>query len=159
MELIPINDKIKDQVEQFFITHWGSSEMVISSGIYQCDLLEGFAVLNEEGKIIGLVTYIFKNRECEIISLDSILENKGVGTSLVKAVEKMALEADCTRIKLITTNDNIHALHFYQKRGYVLSALYRNAVEKAREQKPEIPLIAQNGIPIRDELELEKRFI
>jgi GNAT superfamily N-acetyltransferase len=130
--------------------------MVISSGVYDCSELDGFAVLNENGDIIGLVTYIIKDNECEIISLDSILEGKGIGTSLINEVENIALKNNCKLIKVITTNDNLSALRFYQKRGFVLSRIINNAVEKAREIKPEIPLIGNDGIPIRDEIELVK---
>jgi ribosomal protein S18 acetylase RimI-like enzyme len=52
-------------------------------------------------------------------------------------------------------NDNLHALRFYQKRGFVLVALHRNALEASRKLKPEIPLVGIDGIPIRDEIELE----
>ncbi|WP_369751178.1 GNAT family N-acetyltransferase [Brevibacillus sp. BC25] len=61
-------------------------------------------------------------------------------------------EKGCHRMKLVTTNDNLQAMGFYQKRGYQLHELYINAVDKARQIKPEIPLIADNGIPIRDEI-------
>lgn len=60
------------------------------------------------------------------------------------------------RIWLITTNDNLNALGFYQKRGFRIKAVYPGAVDEARRIKPEIPLAASNGIPIRDEIELEK---
>jgi ribosomal protein S18 acetylase RimI-like enzyme len=56
---------------------------------------------------------------------------------------------------LITTNDNTHALRFYQRRGFVLSALHRGAIRRSRQLKPEIPLAGFGGIPIRDELELQ----
>jgi hypothetical protein len=55
----------------------------------------------------------------------------------------------------MTTNDNLRALRFYQRRGLRLAALYPGAVEESRRLKPSIPLIGENGIPIRDELELE----
>jgi len=130
--------------------------MVISSGVYDCSELDGFAVLNEEGDIIGLVTYIIRDNECEIISLDSILEGKGISTSLINEVEYVAVKNNCKLIKVITKNDNLLALRFYQKRGFVLSRIINNAVEKAREIKPEISLIGNDGIPIRDEIELIK---
>jgi len=64
--------------------------------------------------------------------------------------------AGCRRVWLVTTNDNVDALAFYQRRGFRLAALHRAAVTEARETlKPEIPEVARNGIPIRDELELE----
>lgn len=156
MQLTNTKNIRSEQLTQFFTTHWGSPEMVISSGVYDCSALDGFAMLNEATEIIGLITYIIREKECEIISLDSLEEGKGIGTRLIQAVESVAKESNCSQIKLITTNDNLLALKFYQKRGYYLTKLHRNAVEKARERKPSIPLTGNDGIPIRDELELEK---
>lgn len=90
------------------------------------------------------------------MSLDSLRESQGIGTALMEAVKKVALEAGCCRIWLITTNDNLHALRFYQKRGFVLVAVHRGAVTASRKIKPEIPLMGADGIPIRDEIELER---
>jgi GNAT superfamily N-acetyltransferase len=87
---------------------------------------------NEEA--VGLMTYHMQGGACEIVSLDSLQENKGIGTKLIEAVKQVALQAGCTRSWLITTNDNLHALRFYQKRGFLLVAVYRNAVEQARNK-------------------------
>jgi hypothetical protein len=56
---------------------------------------------------------------------------------------------------LITTNDDLRALGFYQKRGMSLVMVYRNAMDLARKLKPQIPLVGLNCIPFRDEIELE----
>jgi GNAT superfamily N-acetyltransferase len=156
MNVVAIETLAKNNLVDFFTTHWGSPQMVISSGVYDCSTLDGFAALNDEQKIMGLITYVIERNECEIISLDSIDEGKGIGTDLVKKVESLALTKNCKRLKLITTNDNLLALKFYQKRGFVLANLFPNAVEKARRIKPEIPFVGNDGIPIRDELELCK---
>ncbi|MBT2640403.1 MULTISPECIES: GNAT family N-acetyltransferase [unclassified Bacillus (in: firmicutes)] len=155
MNTYKTEDLPKDKIIEFFKLHWGSPEMVISSGVYDCSTLDGFAIV-KENNIIGLITYVIKDYDCEIISLDSIEEGKGIGTSLVKEVENLAFEKNCKFIRLITTNDNLLALKFYQKRGFVISKVINNAVEKARKLKPEIPLIGNDGIPIRDEIELKK---
>ncbi|WP_044338780.1 GNAT family N-acetyltransferase [Rossellomorea aquimaris] len=155
MNIVSTEEMPKETIVDFFNRYWGSPKMVISSGIYDCSTLDGFVVLNEDREIIGLITYIFRDGECEIISLDSLEERKGIGTALMKKVEKVAAENHCKRITLITTNDNLLALKFYQKRGYMISHIHRFAVEKARKVKPEIPLIGNDGIPIRDEIRLE----
>lgn len=157
MKTYKTEDLPRNKIIEFFKLHWGSPEMVISSGVYDCSTLDGFAIVKEKN-IIGLVTYVIIDTECEIISLDSTEEGKGIGISLVKEVENIALEKKCTLIKLITTNDNLLALKFYQKRGFVISKVINNAVEKARKLKPEIPLIGYDGIPIRDEIELKKQL-
>lgn len=156
MKIVSLEVLPKYKIIEFFNFHWGSTKMVISSGVFDCSILDGFTIINKEDQIIGLVTYIIKDNECEIISLDSLEEGKGIGTSLVQKVERVACQNNCERLKLITTNDNLLALKFYQKRGFQLSKIHKNAVQRAREIKPEIPLIGNNGIPLRDEIELEK---
>jgi ribosomal protein S18 acetylase RimI-like enzyme len=93
--------------------------------------------------------------ECEIISLDSLVQGTGIGSALTDAVQQRAKAAGCQRLWLITTNDNLNALGFYQKRGFHLAALHRNALDVSRRLKPQIPLIGLDGIPLRDEIELE----
>ena len=75
---------------------------------------------------------------------------------LLSAVQDIAREAGCARLWLVTTNDNVEALRFYQRRGFRLTALRPGAVDSSRESlKPEIPSSGFFGIPLRDELELE----
>jgi ribosomal protein S18 acetylase RimI-like enzyme len=89
------------------------------------------------------------------VTIDSDKPSIGVGTVLIDAVKEIARQAGCSRLWLITTNDNMNALRFYQKRGFVLVAVHRNALERSRKLKPEIPLIGDDEIPLRDEIELE----
>lgn len=56
-----------------------------------------------------------------------------------------------------TTNGNVDALRFYQRRGFRLSELHPGATAAARETlKPGIPLLGNHDILIRDEIILEK---
>ena len=80
----------------------------------------------------------------------------GIGSKLLRALELFLSTQGVGRIWLVTSNDNIGALTFYQKVGYRIVAVYPFAIDEARKIKPQIPLVAENGIPIRDELELEK---
>lgn len=155
-KVVPTTSIPTSILRDFFVKNWGSTEMVISSGVYPCDRLAGFAVLNKHEQIAGLITYQIKDRKCEIISLDSLVENEGIGSRLVTEVEQAAKSQNCTLIKVITTNDNLRALMFYQKRGYRIVDITVGAVEKARLFKPEIPKVADNGIAICDELLLQK---
>ncbi|MGN8235156.1 GNAT family N-acetyltransferase [Priestia flexa] len=148
----------REEVSRFLEKHWGSTKMVTSVGAYDCSSLCGFILYDEHNNIIGLVTYEIREKECEIISLDSLQENSGYGTALMKAVEEKAKSVGCTKVTLITTNDNVKALRFYQRRGYHLAYLFPNAVQEARKQKPSIPLVGYDEIPIRDELLLMKKL-
>jgi hypothetical protein len=128
---------------------------VISRGkVHDARKLPGF-VARSAGNNVGLATYRLSSQECELVTLDSWQENLGVGTSLIEAVKRVAIKAGCARIWLITTNDNLHALGFYQKRGFHLVAVHCGALAESRKIKPSIPEIGFGGIPLRDELELE----
>jgi ribosomal protein S18 acetylase RimI-like enzyme len=117
--------------------------------------LPGF-VAERDGRPIGLVTYRLENDACELAFIASLERHAGVGTALLDAVVRAV--AGCERIWLVTTNDNLEALRFYQRRGFVLSALRAGAVDKAREQlKSQIATVGDFGIRPRDELELELR--
>jgi ribosomal protein S18 acetylase RimI-like enzyme len=115
--------------------------------------LPGF-VAERDGQPIGLMTYRLENDECELAFVAALERHAGVGTALLDAL--LQAVAGCERIWLVTTNDNLEALRFYQRRGFVLSALRPRAVDEAREHlKPQISPVGEFGIPLRDELELE----
>ncbi|MBQ3408571.1 MAG: GNAT family N-acetyltransferase [Clostridia bacterium] len=152
-----ISDKTRNLVNQFFIDNWYSTDMSIRGEIIDGTKLDGF-LLQEDNTIIGLVTYTFFGDICEIVSLDSKRENIGIGTALLKEIEKIAIDNNCKKMRLITSNDNLNALQFYQKRGYCITKLYPNAMDEVRKAKPNVPLIGENGIPLRDEIELEKQL-
>jgi len=122
--------------------------------IHEIKQLPGFIAHNSSDRL-GLLTYLISNGDIEIVTLDSLVENIGVGTALISQARSLAEQAACQRIWLITTNDNMPALHFYQKKGFHLVAVHQNALDYSRTLKPEIPLIGLEGIPLRDEIELE----
>ena len=114
-------------------------------------------VAEQGGRPVGLLTYRRDSDECELAVLIAIEQRGGVGTALVDALKRQV--ADCRRIWVVTTNDNLDALRFYQRRGFVLSELRPRAVDDARRRlKPGIGAVGEFGIPLRDELELERRL-
>lgn len=147
----------RQQLETFFKQNWGDTVMAIKGQLIPLLEQDGF-VAYLHNQMVGLISYQISAKSCDIISLDSLIENQGIGSQLLTLVEKMALSQHLTEIRLVTTNDNLKALAFYQKRGYYLDQLYPNAATQARQLKPSIPLIAANGILIRDELELRKEL-
>lgn len=135
---------------------WGSTLLASRGQLHDASLLPGFIAWHREQRL-GQLTYNIDGTGCEVVTISSAIENAGAGTALLAAVEAAAQAAGCTRVWLITTNDNLHALGFYQRRGYRLVAVYPGAVDEARRRtKPEIPTLGQHNIPLRDEIELEK---
>ena len=142
------------RLRQFLIGYWGGEEMITRGHVYRPEQLEGFVV--EDGQEwVGLLTFSMKGGECEVTSLDSLRERQGIGSKLLNQAIEEARVRGCNRLFLITTNDNLNALGFYQKRGFEIAAIYRGAVNESRERKPGIPFVGYNNIPLRDEIELE----
>jgi GNAT superfamily N-acetyltransferase len=88
------------------------------------------------------------------LTLHAATQWTGAGTALVEAVESKA-----ERPWVLTTNDNVDALRFYQRRGFRLKQLRPGAVDESRRRlKPEVPEAGEYGIPLRDEIVLEKEI-
>ena len=149
----PVNSDDADWIAQFITERWGAEFVAAHYEVYHCRNLPGFVAIDGEDKV-GLLTYTIVAGNCEVVSLDSLQPCVGIGTGLIDAVKQAAVKSGCKRLWLVTTNDNMNALRFYQKRGFALVKINRNAIEFARKLKP-VPLTGADGIPLRDEIELE----
>jgi ribosomal protein S18 acetylase RimI-like enzyme len=151
----PVTEEDREWLAQFIRIRWGSNRVVVHSNLYFPHTLSGLLALRGD-EIVGALTYHTVDDHLEIITIDSTEPNKGIGTQLLVTLEEQARHAGIRRFSVTTTNDNLEALRFYQKRGFRLVAVHPGAVEQARQLKPEIPLVGNDGIPIRDEVELER---
>ena len=60
--------------------------------------------------------------DCEILTLHATRQWAGAGSALVAAVRELAAGRGCRRLWVLTTNDNVDALRFYQRRGFRLAS-------------------------------------
>lgn len=148
----PVNESNRQKVTDFISEQWHGTDMLIRGKVIDMTKVDGFVIFND-GVIIGLVTYLVQDRVVEITSLDSLVSTCGIGTMLLNSVINMSKQNGYKRIQLITTNDNINAIRFYQKRGFELIGINCGAIDREREKKPQIPVIGENGIPLRHEIE------
>ena len=150
-----IKEKDREWIKKLIMKEWGSEKIISQGRAYYPHKLSGFAAVSNE-KYLGMITYAPRKERCKLISLNALRKGKGIGTSLLEAVKKSVRKIGCKKIFLATTNDNLDALRFYQKRGFNIKAVYLESITCARKKlKPEIPLIGNHGIPIRDEIGLE----
>lgn len=155
LKINKIYDSDLDTVLEIVTRLWGDAIIVVHGDVIHIADQPGLKAVIED-QIIGILHYQIKDSECEILTLASLIEGQGIGSALLVAIETIAQTAGCEKLSLITTNDNLHALGFYQRRGFHLSALYPGQVARAREIKLSIPLVGDHNIPLRDELKLEK---
>ncbi|HNX01816.1 MAG TPA: GNAT family N-acetyltransferase [Candidatus Cloacimonadota bacterium] len=133
---------------------WHTESIIAKKHIHDFWKVPGFLCYMDE-KIVGVVTYEILGLECEIVSINALRKRKGIGKALFNTVLKEAKKAHCSRLWLITTNDNTNALTFYQLIGMNLCGFYPNAMDYSRKIKPQIPLTGNLGIPLQHELEFE----
>jgi ribosomal protein S18 acetylase RimI-like enzyme len=111
-----------------------------------------------EGEVVGLVTYRVTDDQCEVLTLNAFERRRGIGSALMDAVAEHVRDQGGRRLWLVTTNDNLGAIQFYEQRGMRLAAVHHGAADLARKLKPQIPEFAENGIRISDELEFESEL-
>jgi ribosomal protein S18 acetylase RimI-like enzyme len=151
----PIDDADRAAVGALLVERWGAAIVVAHGTVFEPATLAG-VVAERDGRIAGVLTYVRDGDVLEIVTIDADPPGAGAGTALVEAAAAAAREQGCRRLRLTTTNDNLDALRFYQRRGFRLVALRPGAVDAARALKPQIPATGAYGISLRDELDLER---
>ncbi len=145
-------------MEETLVRRWGAPEIVSRGRRHEAAGLEAMVAEVGSGRAavpVGLATYRVEGDETELVSLDALVEGRGIGTALLAAVAERAGGEGCRRLWLVTSNDNLDALRFYQRRGMRLVAVHRGGVDRARAVKPQIPEVGAFGIALHDEIELE----
>lgn len=133
---------------------WGDEMVVIRAEQYHPAEYDGL-IAEYENENTGLIILRFADALCEIMSLSTDGRHPAAGEKLLAAALLFARENKAEKMIVVTTNDNIQALRFYQQMGFTICAWRKNAVEEARRIKPQIPRAGNYNIPIRDEIELE----
>lgn len=162
----PIGDADRAGAARLLARLWGEP-IVVHGTVFRPAALPGFVAERPAAghggadsaalqAIVGLVTFAAGGGSLEIVTIDALERGSGIGTALLEAVLGEARERGCRQVRLTTTNDNLDALRFYQRRAFRLTALRPGAVDAARAVKPEIPRSGADGIPIRDEIDLAR---
>lgn len=157
MTIRPITSPDNSWVTQALTNLWGSTQMVSRGKLLELSGLEGF-IAEEDNRKVGLATYLVDNDTCEITSINALTPGKGIGTALIEKVTEIAKEKRCKTLVVITTNDNPQAVQFYEKNGFTITIVRKNIMDEYRKLKPGIPLIGNDGIPLTDEIELQKNI-
>ena len=133
----PVSDGDRPMLAWLVAGLWGSEVVAVHGASLRPAELSGF-IAERSRRVAGLLTYQFLGDTLEIVTLNAIDRRAGIGTALIEAAVGQARHSCCREIRLTTTNDNIDALRFYQRRGFRLAELRPGAVDRSRQEKPEI---------------------
>jgi GNAT superfamily N-acetyltransferase len=155
MNIVALPIELKDETERIAAGTWGGTYVAVHGELYDLRELPCYIAFANKQKVLGYCYYRFDGNECEIMAIESVTPGKGVGTALINAVITKAKSKKCKRVFVNTSNDNTHALRFYQRRGFTMCAVRWNEFDYLRIIKPTIPLIGDDNIPLLHEIELE----
>jgi ribosomal protein S18 acetylase RimI-like enzyme len=153
----PISEGDRPMLAWLVAELWGSELVAVHGSVLQPAEMAGF-IAERSRRVVGLLTYQLVGDMLEIVTLNAIERRVGIGTLLIEAVADAARRLQCREVRLTTTNDNVDALRFYQRRGFRLAELRPGAVDRSRQQKPQIPHVGDYGIPLHDEIDLTLRI-
>jgi len=152
----PVSDGDRPLLAWLVAELWGSEVVAVHGDLLRPGELPGF-IAERARRVAGLLTYQLVGDTLEIVTLNAIDRRAGIGTLLIEATVAAARHYRCRDIRLTTTNDNVDALRFYQRRGFRLAELRPGAVDRSRQEKPQIPRVGDYGIPLHDEIDLTLR--
>lgn len=138
-----------------FHRDFGRTQIVAFEEVMDIDQMPALvAVLHDEPS--GALAYRLHGDALHIVALatDPMWQRSGVGGYLLAEADLLARRLGLGRLVVATTNDNLPALYFYQRRGYRLTDLVPDSVIKHTRQT----VSGFAGIPTRDEIRLEKRL-
>jgi ribosomal protein S18 acetylase RimI-like enzyme len=152
---LPEAGRLRVWADELLAASWGG--VVARRGaLVEPRLLPGLVALHDD-EPVGLVTFLLAAGRCEIVTIDARVRRSGVGGLLIHGVADRARTTAATALWLITTDDNLGAIAFYEASGFELVARHEGAVaELRRTLKPDIPLTGEGGRPICDELEYRR---
>jgi GNAT superfamily N-acetyltransferase len=109
-------------------------------------------VAEMKGELAGALVYRLVPDALHVVALatDPVWQRSGVASHLVAEAELLADRHDRRRLIFSTTNDNLPALYFYQRRGWTLTEVVPGAMI------PHASGVGFAGIPVRDEIRIEK---
>jgi ribosomal protein S18 acetylase RimI-like enzyme len=148
-----VSQKEKEIIRTLVRRFWGEPEQLTFDRKFVVAELP--AHLAKSGSIIiGFASFAEANDAIIIVALGVLpqYQNAGVGKSLIDRVEAEARALQKKKLLVSTSNDDLPALAFYQSLGFQIYEVKPNVIA----QKHGKILKGIGGLPVRDELRLEK---
>lgn len=149
-------DADRPAMRLLFERDFGRTKIVAFGEVMDIDQMPAL-VASMSTDLSGALAYRLFGDALHMVALatDPMWQRSGVGGHLVAEAELLARRLNLQRLVVATTNDNLPALYFYQRRGYRMTVLVPDSIIAHTGQA----VAGFAGIPVRDEVRLEKRLI
>ena len=149
-------DDDRRAARQLFEQDFGRTKIVAFGEVMDIDQMPSLVAIRHT-EPSGALAYRLLGDALHVVALatDPMWQRSGVGAYLLAEAELLARRLNLSRMLVATTNDNLPAMYFYQRRGYRMTDLVPNSVAEHTHQ--EVGGFA--GIPVRDEIRLEKKLM
>ncbi len=113
----------KDMAQKYGLKHWDNSHIknililvlcVMKNRIYLVTDEQRRVVATFQTKRAGDTLYFLK------LATDPAFSGKGIGTFCIQTIEKMSVNAGCSKVCCEVYDQSIHAIRFYENRGYTV---------------------------------------
>ena len=99
MDICEIDQRNRKEIDDFIICQWFSLQMVLHGESVDLSAADGWYAVQDDD-IVGLITYRILDDRMEILSLDSLKEQHGIGTALLNMAVSYARNNGITKITL-----------------------------------------------------------
>lgn len=149
----PCEDADRQAVLDLFERDFGSTRVSAFEAEHALVDVPALVATVKDGLLAGALAYRIDGEALQMLALatDPMWQRSGVGGHLVARAEVLAREAGCRRAVLVTSNDNLPALYFYQRQHYRVAAVAIGSLVARAAGRPGFA-----GIHVRDEIRLEK---
>ena len=135
VEIRQVDASIRDKIQPILDETWGTPYLAVNGKLWDSRTMPGYAAMSGD-EVLGYLLFEFHDGECEIMVLESVVQNIGVAAALIEQVKKTAKSDGVSKVIVQTSNDNTHAFRFYQRRGFTIREFRLGAMDAARQLKP-----------------------
>jgi GNAT superfamily N-acetyltransferase len=142
-------------IREHLLATFTVDHLLVMGKPYPISELSVVGAYGADDKLQGLAFWTMRGNLALLAAVISLSRHKGVARALLDHVADLARANKASRLRAMTTNDNLDALRFYQLYGFRLTALFPNALDMLRALHPSLSREGLNGLPRRDSIELE----
>jgi ribosomal protein S18 acetylase RimI-like enzyme len=151
-----VSNKDKETVKELVKRFWGEEEQLTFNRKFLVAELPTYLAKTRKN-VVGFISFTTLSDDTIIVALGILprYQNAGIGRSLIEKVEAEAKKLGKKRLLVSTSNDDLPALALYQSLGFQIFEVKPNVIAEKHGKV----LKGIGGLPIRDELRLQKLLV